>query len=725
MNKIKTLFAATVLAIVAVATLQVHPTSAANASDFNPGYIIDDYVFYNSNAMNADQIQNFLNSKVPVCDTQGTGPSGYGNTRAQYAASKGWHGPPYTCLRDYKQNTPQMEAASGLCGALSAKSNSTSAQIIRDVAAACGINPQVLVILLEKEQSLVTDVWPLNIQLKNATGFACPDTAPCNPQYEGFFYQVYYAARQFKIYQAYPDSYNYRAGRSNNIYWHPDMARCGSSSVYIQNQATAALYIYTPYRPNQAALNNLYGTGDGCSSYGNRNFWRIFTDWFGSTKVSFTSFDDPRWMQIKNVTDKTHIPTNQLRGENIQPGLQLFFVDRIYANNRWYARTEFDRNNNNLNGIPIDDLQEVPISSITPKWASIDSLTNKYDPIRRKTHDSIEAKNHAVKIVDKITINSVEYYRTEFDKSINQTKFIPATTLVDFKFYDFFKPRSMVTRNNTPKYNVQTGEIVSQIPANTVLFLNKKITASGIFYAQATEDNSTSYAVKASDLKEMDSSAFIPFDNPRWMQIKIDTDKTHLDTNTLYGQDIKPGLQLFFVDKIFTNNQWYARTEFDKKYNNLDGIPFSDIEDISTIAIEPKWMSIESNTNKMDPFRRKSYDFINGKDHAIKVVDKVTINNTEYYRTEYDQSGNRMHFIPASDLVDFKFYDFFKPRLMTTNANVNKYNVQTGEIVGQIPANTTLFFNRKITTSGTFYAQLQSENGTTFAVKASDLREDQ
>ena len=82
-----------------------------------------------------------------------------------------------------------------------------------------------------------------------------------------------------------------------------------------------------------------------------------------------------------------------------------------------------------------------------------------------------------------------------------------------------------------------------------------------------------------------------------------------------------------------------------------------------------------------------------------------------------------MHFIPAIDLVDFKFYDFFKPRLMTTNANVNKYNVQTGEIVGQIPVNTTLFFNRKITTSGTFYAQLQSENGTAFAVKASDLRE--
>lgn len=29
-------------------------------------------------------------------------------------------------------------------------------------------------------------------------------------------------------------------------------------------------------------MSNLYGTGDSCSAYGNRNFWRMYTDWFGS-----------------------------------------------------------------------------------------------------------------------------------------------------------------------------------------------------------------------------------------------------------------------------------------------------------------------------------------------------------------------------------------------------------------------------------------------------------
>ncbi len=59
---------------------------------------------------------------------------------------------------------------------------------------------------------------------------------------------------------------------------------CGSSPVYIQNQATANLYYYTPYQPNAAAIRAGYGEGDGCSSYGNRNFYQYFTDWFGSSQ---------------------------------------------------------------------------------------------------------------------------------------------------------------------------------------------------------------------------------------------------------------------------------------------------------------------------------------------------------------------------------------------------------------------------------------------------------
>ncbi|PKQ14395.1 MAG: hypothetical protein CVT68_12095, partial [Actinobacteria bacterium HGW-Actinobacteria-8] len=89
------------------------------------------------------------------------------------------------------------------------------------------------------------------------------------------------AARQFQRYRLLPTSYNYRAGVTNRIGYHPN-ASCGTQSVYIQNSATAALYNYTPYVPNSAALSAIPGTGNACSSYGNRNFWMYYWEWFGS-----------------------------------------------------------------------------------------------------------------------------------------------------------------------------------------------------------------------------------------------------------------------------------------------------------------------------------------------------------------------------------------------------------------------------------------------------------
>lgn len=96
--------------------------------------------------------------------------------------------------------------------------------------------------------------------------------------------QLYYAASRLVQYGAQPTSFRFRAGGTYSIAYNPNAA-CGSSTVTIANRATAALYNYTPYQPNAAALKNLTGSGDSCSSYGNRNFWRYYRTWFGSTGV--------------------------------------------------------------------------------------------------------------------------------------------------------------------------------------------------------------------------------------------------------------------------------------------------------------------------------------------------------------------------------------------------------------------------------------------------------
>lgn len=211
--------------------------STSALSGWNAGNIISDNVFTNRNAMSVSNIQAFLESKVPNCDTWGTQPSEFGGgTRRQWAEAKGYHAP-YKCLRDYSQN------------------GKSAAKIIYDISQQYVINPQVLIVLLQKEQGLVTDTWPLPSQYRSATGYGCPDTAPCDSEYYGFTNQVRWAATMFRsILNDSPSWFTpYELG-TNFIRYSPDSS-CGGTNVNIRNRATQALYNYTPYQPNQGALN--------------------------------------------------------------------------------------------------------------------------------------------------------------------------------------------------------------------------------------------------------------------------------------------------------------------------------------------------------------------------------------------------------------------------------------------------------------------------------------
>lgn len=231
----------------------------AIASEFQPGNIISDTVFFDPGTMTVSQVQAFLNTKGAACTA----------------------GSP-ACLKDIRVTT-SAKAADAYCAGYVGGRSETAAQLIVGVANSCGINPKVLLVLLEKEQSLVTRTRPTWRSYEAATGYACPDDGTCNPEHAGLFNQVYMAGRAYIRYGDPAYGTAYKAGRTVDILYNPNRA-CGSSPVYIENQATAGLYAYTPYQPNAAALANLYGTGDACSAYGNRNFWRLFTDWFGSTQ---------------------------------------------------------------------------------------------------------------------------------------------------------------------------------------------------------------------------------------------------------------------------------------------------------------------------------------------------------------------------------------------------------------------------------------------------------
>lgn len=163
----------------------------------------------------------------------------------------------------------------------------TAAELIWDSSQASGLNPQVIIVTLNKEQSLITGKHAANdLQraLNHSMGFACPDDGGCEDTLSGFYFQLFgnFDAsdnRYIGAPKSLMKSFNTSGGRGP---YGPGgkIVRVGETvtltntiggfegvkpeqDVTIGNLATAALYRYTPHVFN-----------------GNYNFWRFFTTWF-------------------------------------------------------------------------------------------------------------------------------------------------------------------------------------------------------------------------------------------------------------------------------------------------------------------------------------------------------------------------------------------------------------------------------------------------------------
>jgi hypothetical protein len=131
----------------------VFAQTASAEAVFNPNYIISDYDVTNSRTMTQLEIQRFLESKN------------------SYLAN-------YFCT----DNTGRSLRAS---------------EAIYNVATTNLVNPRFILVLLQKEQSLVESATPPTPrQLDWATGYGCPDGAACNVRWQGFWKQINSASLQ-------------------------------------------------------------------------------------------------------------------------------------------------------------------------------------------------------------------------------------------------------------------------------------------------------------------------------------------------------------------------------------------------------------------------------------------------------------------------------------------------------------------------------------------------
>lgn len=223
---------------------------------FRAGDLISDDSFFNADAMTPAGIQQWL-LQMP-CVPKDSSP----------------------CLAFFHETTATRPANAN-CARYSGGDDESAAAIVAKVAHACGISPRVLLVLVQKEQSLIT--YPSAYGYQRATGYACPDTAECDAKYYGFFNQLYSAAWQFREYGNAKDHWPIRPGAAKVQY--APAASCGASVIDVANQATADLYLYTPYQPDAYTKAHPDGPARACSAFGNLDFFRLYNAWFGDSRA--------------------------------------------------------------------------------------------------------------------------------------------------------------------------------------------------------------------------------------------------------------------------------------------------------------------------------------------------------------------------------------------------------------------------------------------------------
>lgn len=304
-------FITTVVALIAALIIP----SQAYAAEFNRNKIIDDEIFDRTNSMNAAQINAFLNSFPNSCISPNSGfdavlPTGYNpNSGYQYGGY------------------------------------ATAGEIIATAAQTYGLNPQVLLVTLQKEQSLVSGGAGYcnngdNHKYAAAVGYGCPDggsrysynglslyrrnglvnthvdvTCVNSAIKAGFSQQVIRAAWLLKFGQQRskgnigwaviggnwdnsddPESCysgpmtqgNFKVCPSGSTTYYDGYRTIDNVAVKMETGAAAALYWYTPH------------------FHGNENFSALFNQWFGSPLLDCSPNESPMPQVVSMYNPRTY-----------------------------------------------------------------------------------------------------------------------------------------------------------------------------------------------------------------------------------------------------------------------------------------------------------------------------------------------------------------------------------------------------------------------------------
>lgn len=236
----------------------LHPSIAG----WDYGLIMPDANFYKPNAMTENQIKTFIQTEGKDCK---------GNSSAGT-----------TCLKDSTFPTQKLTTLRGGCQPLNLTGKQTPWKIISETSKACGLNPQVILVMIQKESSGIYQPRTASAWAK-AMGNSCPTGQQCDASQAGFQKQVYYGADKLVSYKLQPTWWPYIAAvdskKAVTMPYSSDSS-CGGETFVMKNYATASLYTYNPFAPNSATLNAYPSSGGSCSHTGNLNFYKYMKQWF-------------------------------------------------------------------------------------------------------------------------------------------------------------------------------------------------------------------------------------------------------------------------------------------------------------------------------------------------------------------------------------------------------------------------------------------------------------
>jgi len=233
---------ASTILCVSVFSLSFSPLRIAYAEISSNDFVNNQYYnnlisnrdFIDVGSMSQDDVQNFLNTNNSYIKDFSEGGRSAAQIIYEAARGKKYTSPPYDTYLGETYKSVNLDENTGT------------------------VSPKVILVMLQKEQSLISRTERNDDVLSIAMGYGCPDSSGCSSHYFGFTNQVEWAAWQLR--------YNYERSQGKGLDFQVGQTMTGIDGQYnvtFLNAATAAIYRYTPH-----VFDSAY------------NFMNLYDNWF-------------------------------------------------------------------------------------------------------------------------------------------------------------------------------------------------------------------------------------------------------------------------------------------------------------------------------------------------------------------------------------------------------------------------------------------------------------